>query len=333
MMVRTGLVGTGYAAKKRAEAVLADGRAELVAIAGQSPERTHLLAQTYHAQAETDWQTLVSRVDLDLIIVATRNNLHGLITRKALMTGKHVVVEYPLSLEVSEARDLVQLANAQGKLLHVEHIELLSGIHQTIKEAVADIGIPCYGRYASFKGEQPAPQKWSYDAQQFGFPLIGALSRVQRLLDLFGPVETVRCSNQYWAENGQPIPLSQATAGYSAVLCSAYLTFETGLVMDLVYGKGACLWSRERVFDVHGTQGRLVVEPHGGSVISEEGQRTLTVGSRRGLFAKDMAMVLDTLEQGTPLYIAPETSITALVVAEAARRSVQSQQVINVQAI
>ena len=42
--LRVGLVGTGYAAKLRAEALLQDPRTDLIAITG-NPERTAVLAQ------------------------------------------------------------------------------------------------------------------------------------------------------------------------------------------------------------------------------------------------------------------------------------------------
>ena len=45
------------------------------------------------------------------------------------------------------------------------------------------------------------------------------------------------------------------------------------------------------------------------------------IGSRRGLFAKDTAMVLDHLTIGTPLYVTSEASLYSLKVADAARQS------------
>ena len=45
------------------------------------------------------------------------------------------------------------------------------------------------------------------------------------------------------------------------------------------------------------------------------------IGSRRGLFAKDIAMVLDHLTIGTPLYVTSEASLYSLKVADAARQS------------
>ena len=332
MSVRVGLVGTGYAAKKRAEAITTSERATLVAIAGHSLDRTQAFAQPYAAVVEPDWQTLVDRPDLDLIIVATRNHLHGAVVRTALLAHKHVVVEYPLALDLAEATELIKLAQTHQRLLHVEHIELLSSIHQTLKAALPQIGTPCYGRYSSFKAERPAPQKWSYDTHQFGFPLMGALSRVQRLIDIFGPVATVSCQHHVWSKQADTLvlePDATTVQTYAATVCTAHLTFTNGVLAELVYGKGEGVWGRDRLLDIHGSQGRILLEPQGGQVIDANGSYPLTVGSRRGLFAKDTAMVLDALENGSPLYITPEQSLYALTVADTARQSAIAQHVIQ----
>ncbi|MFM6005605.1 MAG: Gfo/Idh/MocA family oxidoreductase, partial [Sphaerospermopsis kisseleviana] len=46
-IMRVGLVGTGYAAKLRAEALKQDPRTQLVAIAGHTLEKTAALAQEF----------------------------------------------------------------------------------------------------------------------------------------------------------------------------------------------------------------------------------------------------------------------------------------------
>ncbi|MGF1498633.1 MAG: Gfo/Idh/MocA family protein [Elainellaceae cyanobacterium] len=324
-----GLVGTGYAARLRAETLIADPRSHLVAVAGHSPEKTAAFGQTHQAEAIASWEELVVRPDLDLVIIATINRDHGAIARAALEANKHVVVEYPLALDVAEAEALLALAKARQRLLHIEHIDHLSGIYQTIRDALPQIGTPFYVRYTSTSAQRPAPQKWTYHPQLFGFPLVGALSRIHRLVDLFGTVASIGCQSRFRLADGtqhndpnQPLP-------YTACLCSAQMRFTSGLVADLVYGKGEAVWQSERRFEAHGSLGLVRVEPSGGELLLPDGSRSLAVGSRRGLFAQDTTMVLDCLTQGAPLYITPSQSIYALKVADAARQAAVTQQVIT----
>ena len=101
-LLKVGLVGTGYAAKLRAETLQKDQRTDLVAVVGHTVDKTAEFSRTYQAEAIASVAELV-RSDVDLVIVASVNREHGAIARTALENSKHVVVEYPLSLDIQEA--------------------------------------------------------------------------------------------------------------------------------------------------------------------------------------------------------------------------------------
>jgi len=322
LMMQVGLIGTGYAAKLRAEYLQTESRARLVAIAGRDWERTQTFNQPYGAIVCAAWAEVLALPNIDLVIISTVNQAHGAIVRAALNAGKHVVVEYPLCLDVAEAKDLIALAKAQHKLLHVEHIELLGGVHQALKESLPLVGDVFYARYATLKPERPAPQKWTYHLLEFGFPLVGALSRLHRLVDLFGPVASVTCHAQFeTADRRQPVTDSFPADYYTTCLCTAQLQFTSGVMAEVTYGKGEALWQVTRSFEVQGDQGALLFAGETGTWINANGTHPLTVGGRRGLFARDTAIVLDHLLTGAPLYITAEASAYTLTVADAARRS------------
>ncbi|MBD2385117.1 Gfo/Idh/MocA family protein [Cylindrospermum sp. FACHB-282] len=313
--VRVGLVGTGYAAKLRAEALLHDERLHLVAIVGHTPEKTAAFAKEFQTEVMSSWQQMVEREDVDLVVISTVNRDHGKIARAALVSGKHVVVEYPLSVDLKEAKELIALAKAQNKLLHVEHIELLGGLHQALKQHLAKIGDLFYVRYSTINPQHPAPRKWTYHHELFGFPLIGALSRLHRLTNLFGKVLTVNCHQRYWETEAEY---------YQTCFCMTQLCFESGLLAQVIYGKGETLWQSERKFEVHGEKGGLVFDGDTGLLVQPGETTPIEVGTRRGLFAKDTSMVLDHLFDGTPLYVTATESLYALKVADAARRAAQT---------
>jgi biliverdin reductase len=316
--IGAGLVGTGFAAKLRAEALQADSRSRLVAVSGHSPDKTKNFAQTFEALAVDGWQELVEHPDVDLVFICTINRDHGAIARTALNAGKHVVVEYPLSLDPNDAESLIALAQAKGKLLHVEHIELLGGLHQALRQSLPKIGNAFYARYVTITPQRPAPQRWTYHPEQFGFPLSGALSRIQRFTDLFGEVASVSCQSRFW----------DAAEYYTACLCTAQLRFTNGLIAEVTYGKGEVFWHALRDFEVHGDQGTLVFEGDEGTLIRTEEKTPIEVGGRRGLFVKDTVMVLDYLVQGKPLYTSVAASVYALKVADAARQSAETGKAI-----
>ncbi len=65
--MKVGLVGTGYAAKVRAEAFQADPRSHLAAVVGHTPDKTAEFAQLYEADAVTTYDALMQRADIDLV--------------------------------------------------------------------------------------------------------------------------------------------------------------------------------------------------------------------------------------------------------------------------
>ncbi|MEB3294736.1 MAG: Gfo/Idh/MocA family oxidoreductase [Synechococcales bacterium] len=315
-----GLVGTGYAAKVRAEAINAESRAILVGVAGNTAEKLAAFVQQHQTQAFPNWQALINHPQVDLVIISNLNSEHATIARAALFADKHVVAEYPLALDVSTAESLIALAENQKRLLHVEHIELMGGVHQALLEYLPKIGNPFYARYATIVPQRPAPKKWTFHHQQFGFPLMGALSRLHRFTHAFGKVASVSCRANYEQADG---------SYYSSCLCSAQLQFHNGLLLDVIYGKGEAVWQPERKLEVHGSQGGLIFNGDEGILVNAAGNCAIDIAARRGLFAKDTAAVLDALLENRPLYVSLQDSLYTMKVAEAAMRSAAIGQVIT----
>jgi predicted dehydrogenase len=90
----------------------------MVAICGRdaSAVRAAAARQGWES-AETDWQALIARDDIQLVDVCTPGDLHAEIAIAALEAGKHVLCEKPLANTVAEAEamaDAAQRAAARG---------------------------------------------------------------------------------------------------------------------------------------------------------------------------------------------------------------------------
>ena len=318
--IRVGLVGTGFAAKVRAQTIAIEPRTQLVAVAGRTQSRTVDFASGFDAPAVADWRTLVEMSDVDLVIVATINADHGKIVRAAIEAGKHTIVEYPIALDPVEGAEILALAEAKGILLHVEHIELLGGLHQTMRQWLDTLGEVYYARYSTIVTQRSVAEKWTFNRSEFGFPLVAALSRLHRFSDLFGSIDSVSCQNRYAGGVGDY---------YRTCLCTAQLRFKnTNAIGEVVYGKGEGLWQNSRKFEVHGENGAMIFEGDQGVLIQGDTSTPLDLGARRGLFARDTEYVLDALLEGKPNYVTPSASLATLRVADAARISAETRRTI-----
>ena len=316
--IRIGIVGTGFAAKVRAQSITAESRTQLVAVAGRTPARTVEFAEGFNAIAVDDWQTLIQMPDIDMVIVATINSNHSEIVHAAISAGKHTIVEYPLALDPQIAAEIIELANVKKVLLHVEHIELLGGLHQTMREQLHHLGEVYYARYSTIVTSRPVTEKWTFNRTEFGFPLSAALSRLHRFTDLFGSIDSINCNNQYWGGVGDY---------YKTCLCTAQFRFKnSSAIGEVVYGKGEGLRQNSRKFEVHGENGALIFDGDEGVLIQDGISTSLNLSARKGLFTKDLEFVLDHLLDAKPNYVNPAASVGTLRVADAARLSAETRR-------
>ncbi|OAB58233.1 glycosyl transferase family 2 [Phormidium willei BDU 130791] len=316
--IRVGLVGTGFVARWRSQALERDPRAQLVAVAGRTWEQTCAFATPWQAAPCRDWQQLIERDDVDLVVISSLNHQRAAIAQAALEQHKHVLAEYPLALNPAQAQTLLDRAQQQQKLLHIAHIELLGGLHRAFLDYLPHLGGVSDVRYCTINPKHPAPRRWTYSLEQFGFPLIGALSRLHRLVSVFGQVESVTAQTRIW-------PGAESDY-YRACLCKAQLRFTSGVFADVMYGKGDRFCEKEHLLEVRGVGGLLHLTPDGGQLRQGEQHEAIAVGSRRGLFAQDMQRVLDYLCQGHPLYLDPRQSLYTLTVAEAVRQAAAQER-------
>jgi len=111
------IIGCGLIGRKRARALAG---ARLVACADIALERAEALAGTAPgAIATADWEAVVERADVDIVIVATTHNALAEITRAAIKAGKDVFVEKPAARNTRELEPVIEAAERSGKLVRV----------------------------------------------------------------------------------------------------------------------------------------------------------------------------------------------------------------------
>jgi scyllo-inositol 2-dehydrogenase (NADP+) len=85
---------------------------------------------------------------IELIVVATPNASHYDLTRQALLAGKHVVVDKPFTLTSEQARQLIELARQQNRVLSVFQNRRWDGDFQTVRQIVRQ---GCLGRLVEYE--------------------------------------------------------------------------------------------------------------------------------------------------------------------------------------
>ncbi len=119
--LKCAVIGSGYLGKFHAEKYAYLDDCELVAVVDINEEAAKSVADKYGAQALTDYQVLLGKVDAVSIVVPT--SLHYSISKDFLQHGAHVLVEKPITVTVEQADELIALAKEKNVILQVGHLE------------------------------------------------------------------------------------------------------------------------------------------------------------------------------------------------------------------
>ena len=120
--LRLGLVGYGYWGPNLARNFHQLPDAWLVACADADEKRLAEVARLYPIQqTATDARALIENPTLDALVIATPARSHCALVKQALEAGKHVLVEKPLAMSSSEARELIDVAKERERVLMVGH--------------------------------------------------------------------------------------------------------------------------------------------------------------------------------------------------------------------
>ena len=175
----------------------------VVAIVTSHPERIEHAHQDHpEAQVFASMEGLMdaaSRLDLDLVVIASANSMHVEQGLTALAAGLHVVVDKPLAGTAPDAHKL--LAGAHHSLLTVFHNRRWDSDFLSLQHVLEQGLLGAVHRFES-RIERWRPRvrggwRESGNATEFGGLLLDVGSHlVDQAMQLFGPVEQVLCTTK-----------------------------------------------------------------------------------------------------------------------------------------
>jgi len=90
---------------------------QVVSVAGRTEEGVKDFATKWNIPfASTDLQACIDRPGVDAVILTTPSDQHADQTLLALAMGKHVQVEIPMALNLTDSQRMVEGAKAAGKV-------------------------------------------------------------------------------------------------------------------------------------------------------------------------------------------------------------------------
>jgi predicted dehydrogenase len=119
--LRVAVVGAGYLGRFHAQKYAAMPDVDLVGVVDLDRSQAEAVAAEVGAEAYTDVTPLLTAVDAVSIVVPTA--AHFEISRLFLDQGVDLLIEKPMATTLDEADRLIEMADANGALLQVGHLE------------------------------------------------------------------------------------------------------------------------------------------------------------------------------------------------------------------
>ena len=115
--IRIGLIGAGANTRQRhIPGLLALANVEIAAVCNRRPESTIAVAREFNVARVPAMGTDRCRSRIHAVVIGTWPYLHGPITSTALQAGKHVLTEAHLSMNATEAHQMLKMARQHAHL-------------------------------------------------------------------------------------------------------------------------------------------------------------------------------------------------------------------------
>ncbi len=136
-MLKAAVIGAGYWGPNLIRNFLMLDEIETVVACDLDEGRLAKMRKLFHGiETATDHNEVISRSDMDIVVIATPVSTHHEIAKKALLSGKHCFIEKPMTASVAEAEELIEIAATTGLKLFVDHTFIYTGAVRKMKEII-----------------------------------------------------------------------------------------------------------------------------------------------------------------------------------------------------
>jgi scyllo-inositol 2-dehydrogenase (NADP+) len=334
--VQVGLVGFGLAGRYFHAPLAQAAGLQLCGVATSKPEV--VAAVLPGVRTLPDFETLMALPELQVVVLATPNDLHEPQALAALQAGKCVVIDKPLTIEVAAADRLLEAARRSRGSLTVFHNRRWDSDFLTVQKLLAHGTLGALhsfeGRWNRFRPQ--VVERWREHAERGGGLLLDLGPHLlDQALVLFGMPEWLQADIQCRRAGSQIDDSFEIRLGYGplrAVLSADVVSMDPGPRFRLQGARGSYV---KYGMDAQEEQSRagstplapdFGIEPgeRDGTLITDEGTQQRKLPSERGRWVDFYAAVRAHVERGTPLPVDPTQARDGLRLIEAARQSAAS---------
>ncbi len=264
-----GIIGCGLISDWHAGAISKIKGVRLVGVTDVTAEARNAFAAKYHVEAVKSADELLARQDIDIVCICTPSGMHAPLAVKAANAGKHVIVEKPMAISITETKEIIDACKANGIKLGVISQLRFSKAVSRLKDAVEKgmLGRLLTGDvYMKFYRSQEYYERggwrgtWKMDGG--GALMNQGIHGIDLLLYIMGPVKSVFAHTRTLARS---IEVED-----TAVVA---LEFQNG-ALGIIEGTTSIYPGFPRRLEVNGDKGSIVLEEDSITSWIIEGRKT-----------------------------------------------------------
>ncbi|MEO9337746.1 inositol 2-dehydrogenase [Mesorhizobium sp. SB112] len=166
MVVRFGLLGAGRIGKVHAKAVAGNGDAKLVAVADAFDKAAHDLASAYGTEVRTI-DEIEKSADIDAVIICTPTDTHADLIERFAKAGKAIFCEKPIDLDAKRVEACLKVVEKEGATLMVGFNRRFDPHFAAVRKAIDDGAIGTV-EMVTITSRDPGPPPHDYITRSGG---------------------------------------------------------------------------------------------------------------------------------------------------------------------
>jgi len=318
--IRVALVGCGFQGRYHAANIAAHGRAELAVCCDIDEALATAVGDRHSAAATTDYQAVLDDATIDAVVIATTTNTHAPLAIAAAAHGKHVLLEKPMALDVTECLAIEEAVATAGITMMIGYKFRFMQSAIAARHAVPE---PLVLTAHTLYDYTQDTSSWVNDRSLSGGRVTSSMVHSVDLLRFLAGAEVTAVT---------AIGGNLAIEGLNDLdNVVATLQFDNGAVASLVHGTAGesdllSVWS----FQTAGRGVNATIHQHGRRVVihdsSTDHPATATVDKIDDPFAAGMMELLDAfleaIAAGGPASAGPRDGTMALLICQAIEAAV-----------
>lgn len=136
-MIHVGVIGVGYWGPNIIRNFHANRRSQIDVCCDFRDERLNFIKTTYPFLHTTkDYKEVINDPKIDLVAICTPVFSHYELAKAVLESGKHVLIEKPMTSNTKQAEHLIEIAAKKGLHIFVDHTFVYTGAVRKIKDLI-----------------------------------------------------------------------------------------------------------------------------------------------------------------------------------------------------